>query len=416
MRKANLAIIERLIIWENRFFVINEELVMKRNSEDPSRESGASSSAEQSFRKPTEKVLLDLQTVVKRIREESSADTPQQDGKKTLDPFSDEINSSIQTSLKNMTSNQINDVFEHFLKIFQYHIVNPKNTGVIKTLKLFIESSADSNTLADGYAPLHLAALRRDIDLMRYLLEHHADVNIETLEHKTSSITYLGGFTPLYIELAYPLCQTAFIKHGNCPPPSYEDLPDRSTAINKEIYDLLRSHGAYILGDTNSRHLSAIGCILTYVQTGPEVDATKYFEFALRLVAAGANINEQNHNCKYFSGQKKPGFTLLHMIILHRTYSLLPQYLEAGSDPTIKNNRGETALDLLTIHLRAKEVENAIKQLKRAMKKPSPTSSRILSLFSWGNKKSDDVPLENMPSSSENTALLEQTSPGYGTR
>ncbi len=105
--------------------------------------------------------------------------------------------------------------------------------GDLETVKLLLAAGVDVNLLTDpgGYTPLLVAAMRAQVDLAVYLLEHGADPNIDA-----------AGMTPLH------WASTSWEGFASNPVYGFEDpmsgIPDRRAKLR--LVKALLAHGANV--------------------------------------------------------------------------------------------------------------------------------------------------------------------------
>lgn len=281
--------------------------------------------------------LLELITTLGKYNEDTGED-----------PFSDELNKQIDYLLEKINKSDATFVFSIFLKHFKYQLINPDSKNIIATLKLFIKRGADVNCYAydEGYAVLHLAALRREGSLINFLLrQKNLVVNIEY--RSEGARCGLEGFTPLYIELAHGVSFMHFIDmfyNGGIPKKHYlyeKRSHPNDALIDKEIYALLRRKGAFISAEKNTHDISAAQCFLSNMlarlKEGKPEDQRAMVKFTLKLLEAGGNINDRFEDNR-----------LLHHLILHGDLRDIYEYIQYKPDFNARGQFRMTAIECLT--------------------------------------------------------------------
>ena len=149
----------------------------------------------------------------------------------------------------------------------------------------------------DGSTALHAAAVDREVAIAEILIAAGADVNARTS----------NNVTPLMASIGSP----------------YSDA--------KMSLTLIRA-GA----DVNVADSSGETALLIAAATGPD----EVFE---ELLKRGANPNVQGSSLGF------PGYTALHMAALNGATRKVELLLQHGADPTIRNDEGQTPLDITNV-------------------------------------------------------------------
>ena len=165
--------------------------------------------------------------------------------------------------------------------------------GHVEVVKLLLEHGANPNARdMYGVTPLHLAARKGHVEITKLLLEHGADPNAKEK---------LGGETPLYWAVVHDRIDTA---------------------------KLLLEHGA----DPNNKSKRFIvneRAVLHWAVRNENVDLVRL------LLEKGANPNVKD----------KDGYTPLHIAVLRGNPQIVELLLKYGADPNARNAYGETPLD-----------------------------------------------------------------------
>ncbi|MBW5411152.1 hypothetical protein E6A50_12345, partial [Brachyspira hampsonii] len=172
-------------------------------------------------------------------------------------------------------------------------LMNAVSKGDMKSLEKLIKDDTDLNKQYDNITPLNLAAARNDKEMVKFLVEKGADINLED--------GY--GYTPLMKAIDY-----------------------YNIGLAKNIIDLKPDLNAVCsaTGDTP----------LTYL-----VNAKKYgggADLCYYMIKNGADINKKN----------KEGNTPLMIAAASYNYGIVGVLVNMGADYNIKNKEGQTAIDI----------------------------------------------------------------------
>ena len=172
-------------------------------------------------------------------------------------------------------------------------LMNAISKGDMKALEKLIKDDTDLNKEYDNITPLGLAAARNDKEMVKFLVEKGADINLED--------GY--GYTPLMKAIDY-----------------------YNVGLAKNIIDLKPDLNAVCsaTGDTP----------LTYL-----VNANKYgggADLCYYMIKNGADINKKN----------KEGNTSLMIAAASYNYAIVGVLVNMGADYNIKNKEGKTAIDI----------------------------------------------------------------------
>ena len=172
-------------------------------------------------------------------------------------------------------------------------LMNAVSKGDMKALEKLIKDDTDLNKQYDNITPLNLAAARNDKEMVKFLVEKGADINLED--------GY--GYTPLMKAIDY-----------------------YNIGLAKNIIDLKPDLNAVCsaTGDTS----------LTYL-----VNAKKYgggADLCYYMIKNGADINKKN----------KEGNTPLMIAAASYNYGIVGVLVNMGADYNIKNKEGQTAIDI----------------------------------------------------------------------
>ena len=172
-------------------------------------------------------------------------------------------------------------------------LMNAVSKGDMKALEKLIKDDTDLNKQYDNITPLNLAAARNDKEMVKFLADKGADINLED--------GY--GYTPLMKAIDY-----------------------YNAGLAKNIIDLKPDLNAICsaTGDTS----------LTYL-----VNANKYgggADLCYYMIKNGADINKKN----------KEGNTPLMIAAASYNYGIVGVLANMGADYNIKNKEGKTAIDI----------------------------------------------------------------------
>ncbi|MDA0079922.1 ankyrin repeat domain-containing protein [Brachyspira hyodysenteriae] len=173
-------------------------------------------------------------------------------------------------------------------------LMNAISKGDMKALEKLVKDDTDLNKQYDKITPLGLATARNDKEMVKFLVEKGADINLED--------GY--GYTPLIIAMKY-----------------------RNIGLAKDIIDLKPDLNAICsaTGDTP----------LTYL-----VDKVKFgSDICYYLIKNGADVNKKNNN------GDTPLIVSVQNFIL--SYGMLGVLINMGADYNIKNKEGKTAMDIV---------------------------------------------------------------------
>ena len=173
-------------------------------------------------------------------------------------------------------------------------LMNAVSKGDMKALEKLIKDDTDLNKQYSKITPLGLAAARNDKEIVKFLVEKGADINLED--------GY--GYTPLIIAMKY-----------------------RNLNLAKDIIDLKPDLNAICsaTGDTPLTYL------VREVWFGTDV--------CYYLIKNGADINKKN----------KDGDTPLIVAVENvvGSYGIFGVLINMGADYNIKNKEGKTAMDIV---------------------------------------------------------------------
>jgi ankyrin repeat protein len=191
--------------------------------------------------------------------------------------------------------------------------------GASRVIQLLLNTGADPNSRDQRHTALGLASAKGKVDIIRQLLEHHADINLQdaslkTPLHHACSSKYRGALSVL-LEAGADVHITD--NEGNYP-----------IHIAFENEHLLYIQKLLPLYDINLKNGN--GNTFLYLA----FDVHSYiWEHILR---SGADPNLANNN----------GEVPLHRAVQKRNLKQVELLLNAGADPLIKNRHGQTPRDL----------------------------------------------------------------------
>jgi len=202
-----------------------------------------------------------------------------------------------------------------------------KQVGIASSL---VDHQVNVNQTSDGNSLLHLAILRADNDSCHFLLDHGAQVNMQTA---------LGGETPLHLlaqateanmmsDVVTRVAEKADVNLQNLEGESPLHVAIKAKNIN--VFDILLSQGA------NLEHKTSEGKPPLWFALQ---DETKFEEDSLagKLITGGADPS-----CVCSPG----GDTLLHSLATQGAEEAGLYLVSVGANVDRVNRRGETALHL----------------------------------------------------------------------
>ncbi len=198
----------------------------------------------------------------------------------------------------------------------------------------------------------------RDLHIVDELLRRGAD----------SNHVYIGGFTPLYraIEANDLQIVRRLLAAGATPDAKVRpqvSLLHFAARNSEEILAELLVHSSSdptVLKDSFGRTLlheaawgragAAVELLLNKGLSPSVVDQTGYAPLHLAAIAGNAMAVSIliKHNCPIDAQDNRRGDTALHLAAEMKCEAVVSALLNAGADKTLKNYRGETALDIAT--------------------------------------------------------------------
>lgn len=202
-----------------------------------------------------------------------------------------------------------------------------------------------------GYTALHRAAVRGLTDLASFLLTKGADPNVDLK----------SGGTPLMMAAAadfLPICR-ALLDAGAAidfeTPQGHTALYFASYNHNEDVVDLLRQYGA----DPSAHHqaLLHVGAqdgnieeLLEGARGGADLDSSAPIGLnAVMLAAEAGNLDALRELLTRGAGinlHGADGNTALHFAVLNNHHEASKLLIDFGADPSSRNDRGQSALDL----------------------------------------------------------------------
>ncbi|SVD73256.1 uncharacterized protein METZ01_LOCUS426110, partial [marine metagenome] len=199
---------------------------------------------------------------------------------------------------------------------------------------LLIERGADLDAADAGYAPLHTAVLRSDVQLVKMLLAHGADPNIRiTRGSRVPRSTnwwvlpgFLAGGTPYLLAAKYTELEIMRIlsSHGADP---FLPTQDGTTP-------LMMAAGATWRNREVDRRNRAVP---TEVAEAMHADDVLNFEATKLALELGADVNTQN----------QAGDTALHSAVYKAWPRVVQLLVEYGGNLDLKNGNGKSAKDTM---------------------------------------------------------------------
>ena len=219
-------------------------------------------------------------------------------------------------------------------------LVIAAHSGHGPVARLLIDKGADPSAADAGYAALHAAVLRGDLDLVKALLAKGADSNAR-LAKGTPSRYYSKdyafnestvGATPLWLAARYgePEIMRALVAAGANP---RFTMPDGMTTLMQAIV-VTRGIGTFRAGDRRERYQGPADVAAKAV--GEEERIT--LETAKAAIELGADVRAMN----------KDGDTALHTAVGLGLNSVVQLLADSGADLEAKNKKGVTPLAAAT--------------------------------------------------------------------
>ena len=197
--------------------------------------------------------------------------------------------------------------------------------GYTEICKLLIEHGADIYIKDDeGNTLLHRAIHDKNIELCKLLIEHRADTNIKNNE----------GTTPLHFAMergSIDICKLLFEHNAHVNIKNNEGIPALTMATIKghiDICKLLIDHGADINAQIDNTGLTALH------YTAIVSNNHKSNDICRLLLERGAKVNIKDNN----------GETPLNIAVKLGFIVISKLLLEHGADANIKDNSGNTPL------------------------------------------------------------------------
>jgi ankyrin repeat protein len=204
-------------------------------------------------------------------------------------------------------------------------------------VKFLVEKGADVNAPdLQGWTPLQNAARQRKDQMIKTLIELGADPNRPAAD----------GMTPLVAAAMrdhVPSIKTLVEKGADIEQPGPAGYRPLALAIAESKYEAaktLMEAGANVSEASGSDGLTPL--MLVAAQTGPAEGArfvpgsTRPSDIARGLIERGADVNAQS----------KAGVTALMIAATHNSAPMIGLLMDAGAEPSIKNNIGLTAADV----------------------------------------------------------------------
>jgi quinoprotein dehydrogenase-associated probable ABC transporter substrate-binding protein len=226
-------------------------------------------------------------------------------------------------------------------------------------VKFLVSKGADVNKAdSQGWTPLQSAARQRHDKMIALLIELGADVNV-------------GEPTPLIAAVMRDHVPSikVLLEHGaDVEKPGQESFKPLPLAIAEDKYEsakALLEAGAKVNEPSGDDGLTPL--MIAAGQTSPAEGAmflpgsTRPTDIAQGLIERGADVNAQS----------KSGVTALMIAAAHNNPPMIGILIDAGADPTLKNNLGETAADVAK-HNGNLEAGQAIKVLSAAKSASAP--------------------------------------------
>jgi ankyrin repeat protein len=233
-------------------------------------------------------------------------------------------------------------------------------------VKFLVEKGADVNAPdLQGWTPLQNAARQRKDQMIKTLIELGADPNRPAAD----------GSTPLIAAAMrdhVPSVKMLVEKGADIEQPGPQGYRPLALAIAESKYEAakaLMESGAGVSEASGNDGLTPL--MLIAAQTGPAEGArfvpgsTRPSDIARGLIDRGAEVNAQS----------KGGVTALMIAATHNSAPMIGLLMDAGADPSIKNNIGLTAADVAEKNGNL-EAAQAIVVLSTARSAAGPASAK----------------------------------------
>jgi ankyrin repeat protein len=204
-----------------------------------------------------------------------------------------------------------------------------------KFAAFLLERGANSNAAGAGYAALHAAVLRGDLELVKALCAHGADPNVRLTKGSRQQreanwfalSASLAGATPFFLAAKYGEIEIMRVLAANG--------ADPRLSANNGITPLMAVAGAGWTTTSRNRRDQGVGVdaapLLLAAGERPTWEGTR---LALEL---GNDVNATDHN----------GNTALHAAVMLGYSTVVQLLVEHGGKLDIKNKAGKTAQDLM---------------------------------------------------------------------
>ena len=181
-----------------------------------------------------------------------------------------------------------------------YPLIEAASKGNLEQVKALISKGADPNHMDDsGKSALHIAAEEGQKDVLAYLLDHKANINLQDKKFQETALTEAAQFGRLEV---------------------VKLLLDRGAAV-----DLKGKFGG-----------TALSAVVNNVGVASrKTSEAQVYEIIRLLLAHGANPNSQQNS----------GETMLHMPAYANEVKIVSVLVQGKVNPTLKTSTGETALD-----------------------------------------------------------------------
>jgi quinoprotein dehydrogenase-associated probable ABC transporter substrate-binding protein len=234
---------------------------------------------------------------------------------------------------------------------------NAVNANDPDRVKFLIGKGADVNKLnGQGYAPIHTAARQKHPEMVQLLIDRKADVNEADN----------NGMTPLLHAVMrddVPTIKLLLAHSAKIEQPGPEGFPPLSLAIGEDKYEAAKAlidAGADVNLTAGADKLTPL--MVAAAQSRPAEgamflpDSTRPIDVAKALIDHDADVNAKSAK----------GVTALIVAATHNNAAMIGLLLQSGADPLIKDNQGQTALDLANLN-NNHEAAQAISVLGKAM-------------------------------------------------
>ncbi|KAK7195779.1 ankyrin/TPR repeat protein [Novymonas esmeraldas] len=268
-----------------------------------------------------------------------------------------------------------------------------RSRDVAECSRMLKEKPALVNSVeAGGYSALHFASFNGDLDMMRLLLEHHADLNAENMDDNTPLVMAVKG---QQLESIRTLARagadinkatdSGSTASHHAASMGYLDCLRLLAELGAKTSDAVTEAGTLLHWACHSGDINCVGAVIydfkvpinavdkhggTALFTALFMKKVETVEF---LVEHGAAVNIA------IAGD---GSTPLHIAVEHANSECVRLLCSCGADTSATNGEGKTPLDLA----RAANNTSAVKELEKTQPPPAKRVDEAARFKNQGNK------------------------------